>query len=148
MYYLNKFLLKYLIYLSTASIYFNPDTLEDMLTEFRALNAAEEITGVLLYNYGQFLQFIEGSNKAINKLIKKIEKDKRHHSLVILETGPLTERVFPDWSMSYRDISHVMINNNEGYADALTLQLFTPLQLAHPLTSHLTAFVSKLRKSG
>lgn len=140
--------MKYLIYLSTSSIYFNPDTLEDMLTDFRERNAAEEITGVLLYNYGQFLQFIEGSDKAVNKLIKKIEKDKRHHSLVILETGQLTERVFPDWSMSYRDISHVMTTNDESFADALPLQLFTPLQLAHPLTSQLTAFVNKMKKSG
>lgn len=140
--------MKYLIYLSTSSIYFKPDSLEEMLIDFRACNAKEQITGLLLYNFGQFLQFIEGSDKAVNKLIRKIEKDNRHHSLVILETGPLTERIFPDWSMSYKDISQIEINSFESFVNPLKSNLFTPLQLAHPVTKKLTAFASRLKKTG
>lgn len=145
---ISTLIMKYLVYLSTASIYFQPNLVEEMLTNFRASNHAQEITGLLLYSYGQFLQYIEGNVQSIDKLVKKIEKDRRHHSMVVLETGTLAERLFPDWSMSFEDISLIKRSGLKGFVDPAELNLFSAQQLAHPVVRQLTAFAGRLRKTG
>ncbi len=96
--------MKYIIYHSTASIYFRPEGLEEMMMKFRKNNVKNSITGLLLYSEGTFLQLFEGEDIQVNKLMKKIQKDKNHHSLIILVNTPSEARMFPDWSMGFESM--------------------------------------------
>lgn len=93
--------MKYIIYHSTPSIYFRPERLEEMMLKFRKNNAKNSITGLLLYSEGSFLQLLEGEDFIVNKVMKKIQKDKIHHSIIILVDALSDTRMFPAWSMGF-----------------------------------------------
>ncbi|RYE23739.1 MAG: BLUF domain-containing protein [Sphingobacteriaceae bacterium] len=96
-------------------MYFQPETLKEMLVSFRQNNEINHITGMMLFSNGSFLQVLEGEDDKIDSLIKKIKKDNRHHSIVQLAEGSITERNFGKWSMSFKAISPEMLKNIEGY---------------------------------
>ncbi|MGI4727180.1 MAG: BLUF domain-containing protein [Janthinobacterium lividum] len=130
--------MKYIIYISTASIYFEPETLEAMLLDFRKKNKASQITGMMLFNRGKFLQVLEGNDKEMDTLVKKIKKDKRHHSIIQLGSAPIQERIFKNWSMGFKiasddefksvsgyvnpiDPEHILMNTHNGFHPAVSL---------------------------
>lgn len=72
------------------------------LLEFaRAFNQKNGITGILLYDNQQFGQIIEGERASIMKVWKRIQEDKRHHRVELLEIREITERSFPDWLLRF-----------------------------------------------
>ncbi|MGI4751236.1 MAG: BLUF domain-containing protein [Janthinobacterium lividum] len=97
--------MKYIIYISTASIYFDTSSLEKMLLQYRKNNEATQVTGMMLFSEGIFLQVLEGKQEDVDKLIKKILKDKRHHSIIQLGSALIEERIFKTWSMGFQQIS-------------------------------------------
>ncbi|GEM_PF-2500612 len=42
------------------------------------------VTGVMFFQHGRFLQFLEGSESLLNSLLKKIERDPRHDAIQFL----------------------------------------------------------------
>lgn len=72
-----------------------------MMQKFRKNNVKNSITGLLLYSKGTFLQLLEGEDLMVNKVMKKIQKDKIHHSIIILVDALAEARMFPDWSMGF-----------------------------------------------
>lgn len=74
------------------------------MLKFRKNNDKNSITGLLLYSEGAFLQLFEGEDKPVDKLMKKIQKDNIHHSIIILVDKTSDKRVFPDWSMGFESV--------------------------------------------
>jgi len=64
-----------------------------------ANNVKNEITGILSYQDGYFLQYVEGDDETIDDLIIKVASDKRHENLQILLSQTLSNRKFTKWSM-------------------------------------------------
>jgi hypothetical protein len=48
-----------------------------------------------------FVQILEGEQKEIDRLVRKIEKDERHSGLRILINQKIDDRLFDDWSMAF-----------------------------------------------
>jgi len=65
----------------------------------RESNRLNEITGILSYQDGYFLQYIEGPSKQIDRLIVKISSDKRHENIQLLMNSDIAQRNFSTWSM-------------------------------------------------
>lgn len=90
-----------LAYISSAS----PDLLEDDIVALAQkaadFNATHEITGLLLYNGLNFLQFLEGQEAAVTDLFAAIVLDPRHAGVVKILQEPISERAFPGWGMRY-----------------------------------------------
>lgn len=87
--------------------------IESILLKSRTNNIQAQITGVLLYRGGLFLQLLEGEKEAVEALYKKIEKDPRHGNVIQLFSVANNERLFKDWSMAFNEISNIdlkMIN--------------------------------------
>jgi hypothetical protein len=114
----------YLIYISTAIKLMNQQELCEILTVSRKNNVQNDITGILLYSEGIFLQALEGSKSSVNEVYSKIEKDKRHKNLIILITGESDNRMFPNWSMAFIPIEPTKMAEIEGYINPLKKQLF------------------------
>jgi Sensors of blue-light using FAD len=63
------------------------------------LNAIDGITGVLLYDGRRFVQFIEGSDLAIDDLLRRLAEDPRHYHMQVEERVAAERRLFPQWGM-------------------------------------------------
>jgi hypothetical protein len=72
-----------------------------LLESARAFNQKHGISGILLYDNQQFGQIIEGERASIMKVWKRIQDDKRHHRIELLEIREITERSFPDWLLRF-----------------------------------------------
>lgn len=72
-----------------------------LLESARAFNQRNGISGILLYDNQQFGQIIEGERANLMKVWKRIQEDKRHHRIELLEIREITERSFPDWLLRF-----------------------------------------------
>ena len=72
-----------------------------LLESARAFNQKNGVTGILLYDNQQFAQIIEGEYANVMKAWKRIQEDKRHHRVELLEIREITERNFPDWLLRF-----------------------------------------------
>lgn len=63
-------------------------------------NAVHEITGVLSYSYGHYMQVLEGNDADVSSLLKNIRKDSRHQNITEILDLEIDERIFSDWSMN------------------------------------------------
>lgn len=90
-----------LVYASRATAPFDEARLASLLQQSRADNARVDLTGMLLYRDGRFLQVLEGPDEAVRERMDAIEHDPRHESIRILLKETTTERLFPEWSMAY-----------------------------------------------
>ena len=70
-----------LIYVSSAKKLLCEEELNDMLTQARKANKKHHITGLLLYQDGNFMQVIEGEAGKIEQLFTNISEDYRHSAI-------------------------------------------------------------------
>lgn len=72
-----------------------------LLESARAFNQKHGVTGILLYDNQQFGQIIEGERANIMKVWKRIQDDKRHHRIELLEIREISERTYPEWLLRF-----------------------------------------------
>jgi len=94
-----------IIYISQQARPLTELDLRDILTTSRRNNAANHLSGMLLFCNGCLMQYLEGEELVLNQTYEKISRDKRHRDLVVLSRQPVTEREFANWEMAYSDIS-------------------------------------------
>ncbi len=92
------------VYASVATREFSRDQLDDLLRQSRRNNGASDVTGMLLYRDGRFIQVLEGPEKTVRDLLAVIKADTRHEKVRVLLEEHLTERTFADWTMGYEPI--------------------------------------------
>lgn len=94
----------HILYTSKAEKPFDEFMMSDLLNVSRKNNSENEVSGMLLYREGIFLQLLEGEEQHVKELYKKIEADSRHKDTLLLAELQSEERVFGDWTMAYRDL--------------------------------------------
>ena len=97
--------LKSLTYTSLAKLDLSACDLEAIHHTARNLNALEGITGLLVFNGTHFLQIIEGAETAIDDLVERLRRDRRHSALEVRDTRRVEQRSFPEWSMELVRVS-------------------------------------------
>jgi Sensors of blue-light using FAD len=73
--------------------------LGSLFGQARSNNKRQGITGALLLSDDWFVQTLEGDEEAVRALFDQIEKDSRHGSVAVIETGRAV-RVFSKWAMA------------------------------------------------
>jgi hypothetical protein len=96
-----------LCYASTATREMQREDLLNLLRYARRRNAAEGVTGLLLYQGGHFLQVLEGDPEPVRAIFKRICKDPRHGRIVVLFEEVVSERQYPDWSMGFQALDDI-----------------------------------------
>ena len=91
-----------LVYASSAVSPLDDHQLAQLLDASRANNAALDVTGMLLYRDGNFMQALEGEEEVVLGLERRIRNDPRHRGVLRLLKRPIVEREFPEWSMGFR----------------------------------------------
>ena len=114
-----------IVYASSAVTLFSQEELVTLLKICRKNNERNNITGMLLYKDGNFIQAIEGPEQAVTNLYRKIMQDTRHHSIIQLNNQLIGERQFPGWKMGFGDLNTPALKALDGFTDFLEPS-FTP----------------------
>ena len=104
-------------YISQATAPMNSEALLSLLMQCRRNNVAREVTGMLLYGNGTFLQVIEGDDQVVDDLVELIGKDPRHTSVKLLSRRAINTRQYADWSMGFERITDESLQHVEGLRD-------------------------------
>lgn len=107
----------HLIYVSSATAACDAVELEKILVSSARNNTPLQVTGMLLYAQGNFMQVLEGEEEAIDEIYARIAKDPRHDGLFVIEREPIEQRAFDQWSMGFRRL---------GATEALTHPAYAP----------------------
>lgn len=105
-----------LIYVSTATRAMTEDDLEDILRAARSRNKEMDVTGLLLYRDGAFIQVLEGEDDAVQEIYDLIESDERHRGVTLLSTTSIEEREFPNWQMGFRHLGDEDLRDLDGFS--------------------------------
>ena len=114
-------MLFHLIYVSTAVVSMNDSDLVNLLRQCRASNERHQITGMLLYKNGHFMQVLEGEEAKVIEVFSDVEKDMRHKSVDILRAEYIQHRDFPDWTMGFMNINNLDPSKTPGFTRFLEL---------------------------
>lgn len=109
-------------YISTATAPFTPEQAKRFLAFARERNHAEQLTGMLLYAGGHFIQTLEGPEEAVDAALVRIEHDARHRNVEIVLREEIEERTFPDWSMGFQELCPEEASVLPGFNDYLAAE--------------------------
>ena len=90
-----------LAYTSSARRRLGDTDLEALLERARRANQELDVTGVLLYDDGSFLQYIEGPPEGIAAAYERVRRSPLHGGIIELIRGPIPERTFSGWQMGF-----------------------------------------------
>jgi len=108
-----------LIYGSSATKPMSTDMLLDILKTARANNRRLNVTGMLLYRDGNFLQVLEGDQDVVESLYQEIQRDPRHHQIARFAVRPVDKRNFGEWEMGFLHLNAVDMTAVEGFTPFL-----------------------------
>ncbi len=111
-----------IVYISS---YVGQDTqrdLEAILESARRHNSADDITGLLLFHDGNFLQVLEGPRENVLACYARIEQDPRHRGCILLEAEDIETRKFAGWDMTYVPFADLDPDHQRGFIDLQTLK--------------------------
>lgn len=111
-----------LLYISDAAEGIDRDALEQIRETSAYNNAERDITGILFFSDGHFVQLLEGNPPTIRELFDDIVQDDRHDNVKLLFERPARERLFYEWDMALLDL--------DGYSDNERLDLEDLVHLA------------------
>jgi hypothetical protein len=68
-------------------------------------NRENQVTGMLLYSGGNFMQVLEGEPSMVQATYARICRDPRHHNILLLLQESVQQRHFSRWSMGFTRLS-------------------------------------------
>lgn len=104
-----------LIYGSNSTYSMPAEELLSILEVARQNNKKINVTGMLLYDDGNFLQVLEGEEEVVTSLYTKICKDPRHENIMMYVKKPIEKRHFDDWAMGFIDVQKLDMESIAGY---------------------------------
>ena len=108
-----------LLYTSVARWKMSSLELTELLEQSRKKNLKLNITGLLVYYSGEFIQVLEGEKNTVLKLYDRIANDERHTSIKTFWEGSISERGFSKWAMTFVNTENVDVLNIKGYSQFL-----------------------------
>jgi len=89
-----------LVYESRAVVALSELDLRRLLESARLRNRREGVTGLLIYDRGRFVQWLEGPAAGLGRIWESIRQDRRHTSVTLLGESRPPHRFFGDWPMA------------------------------------------------
>lgn len=110
-------MLKGIVYVSSAVGRMSKDELLNILSESSENNRKLNITGMLIYYDGTFVQALEGEEAHVNAVMEKVLQDPRHKNIITILDEEIKEREFGDWEMGFRSLSSDELQNLDQFVD-------------------------------
>ncbi len=109
-----------LVYISLAIRKMSDAELSELLATCRKNNRKLEVTGLLLYRDGFFIQALEGEKQVLDNLFDRIRCDQRHSDVLLIYREPIEERAFGEWSMGFKSFDYTLLHTLDGFSDFLS----------------------------
>ena len=106
-----------LTYVSRAAIEITAIELLSILAASRSYNRDADITGMLVFGNGTFLQTLEGDRETVERLFEKIARDPRHADVNVLRRREIGARRYSEWSMAFVRLSDHRLKDVDGVMD-------------------------------
>jgi hypothetical protein len=90
-----------LIYISSAAAELDASDLNAILASARTNNRHNNVTGVLLFHDGAFIQVLEGRAEDLDTTFARILRSSRHDGLIVLSRTDVSDRLFTGWHMAF-----------------------------------------------
>lgn len=90
-----------LVYVSHPTKALNMAGLVGIMTKAQYKNLRLDISGLLIFHNGKFMQLLEGSESAVKDLFATIRQDPRHMDVDVLLEIKSTSRCMPSWVMAF-----------------------------------------------
>ena len=126
-----------LIYVSSSVREMDAEELLGILKVSRENNVAKDVTGLLLYKGGNFMQALEGPDDVVMALYEKIKNDPRHKDVSIISTEQIQKRQFPAWEMAFTNLDNPEIKNEPGYSQFLHDEFTAEVYRKNPLRAYI-----------
>ena len=81
------------------------DVLVDIVRRSKINNSEYDITGLLFYHGGRFIQVLEGKQDSLEGLMSILERDVRHKNIERIVDQEIKKRAFQEWSMDSLNLS-------------------------------------------
>ncbi len=135
-------------YVSFANQPMRRADLEQLAAQSARDNRARRITGVLLYDDGIFLQFLEGEEGTVRNLLARIARDHRHSRLAVVLEEEIPQRHFPDWHMALADAEMFPAECRRDIRDLGDAPPAIPATVASPTIQRLIGTFLRVTKFG
>lgn len=109
-----------LVYVSSAAHLFSDDEPVELLNKSVVRNQQENISGMLLYKDGNFMQVIEGPEDKVMRLYGRISQDPRHNNILMLLKQTIPARQFAAWEMAFVNLNCYSEDALPGYSSFLS----------------------------
>lgn len=116
---LRQLIMIHLVYVSSATSEMDNSALENLLEQSRERNFRQNITGMMLYSGGTFMQILEGKAEDVLDIYSSIVRDERNTGNIILAQEHILSRSFTSWSMGFRRVNNSDLNGVEGFSNFL-----------------------------
>ena len=105
-----------LLYTSVAKWEMSSLELIELLEQSRKKNLRLNITGLLVYHNGEFMQILEGEKETVLELYDTITNDERHTSVKTFWEDSISERGFSKWAMGFVNTENIELSTIKGYS--------------------------------
>ncbi len=109
--------LEQLIYVSSASRLFTENELIRVLEDCRNRNELLDVSGMMVYSDGTFIEVLEGGAEVLSCLFDSVQRDPLHNRCFPLIRQRVPHRSFEGWSMGFRAGSDSHALNLAGFVD-------------------------------
>lgn len=106
-----------LVYVSSAVENMTNKELRELLEISRVNNLKNEITGMMLYKNGNFMQAMEGPDNVVRNLYRKVKADRRHRNVFKVFETNIEAREFGEWSMALCNFNQTPEESTEGFSE-------------------------------
>ena len=131
-----------LIYSSAATERMPKSKLYKILLSSRSRNVSQDITGLLVFVNGVFLQILEGERDVVSALMQKISGDPRHSNVKVFQEKAVEQRTFSSWRMAYVTPSPRELATWTGLRGTATVE--ATLDMLHSDPDRVSSLVTKL----
>lgn len=104
-----------LIYVSSAHQELSDAELDAILESSVRHNTPQQVTGLLLYSAGGFMQVLEGETAAVEETYSRICRDPRHKNILELAREEIAGREFDRWAMGFRRLDKMKSATHQAF---------------------------------
>jgi Sensors of blue-light using FAD len=134
-----------LVYVSTAVRPMSLPDIDRLLEVARNRNATLHVTGVLLYDAGHFMQYLEGPAPSMARVYESIKASSLHHGIIELLRERIDTSEFPEWSMAFRSPNASGMSHPAEQGDLLSQRLTPSSEPVSPARQYLAKFWARGR---
>ena len=103
-----------------------------ILAVAKGYNCENHISGILVYKDQTFLQLLEGPQKEVQDLYRKIRRDERHKNIQTLLNEPTYNRFYPEPGLEFRSLDNTPTDRLPPYHSGLNKEYDISLFTQHP----------------